>query len=331
MPTPRPRFLVRGEPLPADALVVDADVRDTAGTVLSHWQGSPPLPPELVDDTSTGILARAARDPARWLRGYAWACNDHIDADGLLALALACRPELVAHAELLIGAAEAGDFTAWPGEAGFRLMLRLHQAIRDHRAGGAGWEQRCCEEVVEALPRLIAESTRTDPERDAAVAQVLAARAAIVAGDGIVVGRCGALVTVGWRERLGHAADAFNAVHRPDDCPLAALDGLVPPDAAQLLSADTGNGWRHHCDAPRHSWARTVRRPAFAAPDLAGARVALQDAERADCRWIAGPDARRLGFTCLLAAVDDQERMATSSLPPATVAAAISASLTRPR
>ena len=126
-----PRILSSGETAPAGALVLDGAAPGGAAT-YSHWQQAPACPTELDADTSTGMALRAAADPGRWLGGFTWAVNDHVDADGLLSLAVACRPEVGrAHAAEILGAAEAGDFATWPGEAPFRLMLLIHQLMRN--------------------------------------------------------------------------------------------------------------------------------------------------------------------------------------------------------
>ena len=323
----QPRFLAAGEAPPPATLVVDCAAAGGAAT-YSHWRGAPAAPRELAADTSTAMVVAAAREPARWLAGFTWVANDHIDADGLLAMALACRPELAArHAALLIGAAEAGDFAAWPGAPAFRLMLRLHQLIRTEQAAGGTWQQRCCARVAADLDALIAESAQPDPARDAQVAQVEATRARLAGGDGFRVVRSGRLATIAWQCRLGHAWDAFLGVHQPDDLPICALDGVAPVATWQLLAERSAGGTVYVLDAPRHAWAQTVRRPAVAIPDLARLAGDLQRRESGGCRWVARPAAAQVGFNCHLASCDGQGLALASRLPLETVAAAVEAAL----
>jgi hypothetical protein len=104
------RFVPFGSSAPHGSLAVDAGVTGAAAT-YSHWQGAQATPAQLLADTSTGILVRAAGDPRRWLDGFPVVCNNHIDADGLLAALFALRPDLAArYGAVAIAAAEAGDF-----------------------------------------------------------------------------------------------------------------------------------------------------------------------------------------------------------------------------
>lgn len=321
------RFLVAGAAMPPAALAVDGALPGAIAT-YSHWRGAPPVPPGLSADSSTAILANAARDPQRWLSGFAWACNDHVDADGLLAVAIACRPALAdAHRDLLIGAAEAGDFSAWPGEDAFRLMLALHQRIRDERARGGDWEARLHDGIAAALPGLVAESARRDPERDAAVAQVLDARDRLRRRDGFAVEVGGGLATVAWRERLGSAGDGFLAVHRPEDLPAWAMDAVAGPADFQLLAMAGATGTTYRLDAPRHSWAVTVARPTVPWPELGPLAARLQALEGEGCRWLARPASAQLGFVCLLGSGDRDGAPAPSRLPLDVVRAACAEAL----
>ena len=316
----RPRFLAPGETAPDDALVVDSAVAGGRLT-LSHWRGSPPIPDDLADDTSTGILLRAARDPARFA-GFAVVCNDHVDVDGLLAVATACRPDTaLAHAALLVGAAEAGDFTAWAEPPALALMVTLHRLVLAEQARGGDWQQRCYERVSDELPALIAGPA--DPDVNAVVAALAAARARIERRDGVAIDRLGDLAEIRWRRRNGHVWDRFLVADAADDLPLHALGGLFPDTCFQLLAEDTGDGLVYALDAPRHSWARTVRRPTVHWPELSRARLRLVELDRGRCRWAVRPEAQRAGFVCLLASVDAVGDPAPSGLPPATVAAAI--------
>ena len=320
-----PLFLRQGATPPADTLVIDCGL--TGAATFSHWQGAPPTPTDLLADTSTGILCRAAEDPQRWLHGFRFVANDHVDADGLLAAAVACRPEFGRrHGELLVAAATAGDFSAWTGEAGFRLMLRVHQIMRDRLTERSGGEQQAYDQVVAALPALIAQSAQPDAERDAQVAQVLAVRQRLLAGNGFTVTRTGTLISIAWRRRLGHINDTFTAVHVPDDLPVWAIDSVAGERDFQLLAMTTSDGCVYQLDAPRHSWARTVQRPLVAWPDLHAVAARLQASERQPVQWVAGKEARAVGFVCQLACVADG-LPAASSLTPDTVHAACAAAL----
>lgn len=308
-----PLFVPFSVQAPAGALAVDGAVAGATAT-YSHWQGDHTTPAALAADTSTGMLVRAATDPTRWLAPYRVACNNHVDADGLLAMIAVCRPELaVRHAALMIAAATAGDFTTWTGEPAYRLVLRLHQCIRDAQVHGDGWEQRCLDTVISDAESLLTNDDAPGrAERDAAVTQARTAIAWLTVHPPTLTGR---LAVVRWPRRLGHASDQFMTVHQPDDLPLIALSTAIPPTCFQLLIEDTPAGAVMVLDAPRHSWARTVDLPAVAWPDLAPMAADLRMREP-DVAWTARPGAEAIGFTCLLAS------RGPSRLDPALVAAA---------
>ncbi|MBA3710463.1 MAG: hypothetical protein H0W83_16790, partial [Planctomycetes bacterium] len=285
----------------------------------SHWTDAPLPPAAIAADTSTEMVVNAAANAARWLDPYAIVCNNHIDADGLLALAAACQPELArAHARLLIGAAEAGDFMSWPGREPFLLMLRLHQLIRDEQVAGPGWEQRACVRAVDGLADLIAESGQPDGERDAEVARVESAINRLTARDGFSIDTYDRIAVISWRGRNGHRSDSFLAIDEDDDLPVWAIGCAVPEHLFQLLAMETPDGTVYQLDAPRYSWARMVNRASVAWPDLSIVRERLQAAESGSCRWVDRPLAARLGFVCQLASASG-DRTAPSALAAAHV------------
>ncbi len=313
----RPRFLRAGEPVPPRSLVVDCGLAGAA--TYSHWQGAPATPSELLADSSTAIVLNAARDPARWLSGFDWVVNDHIDADGLLAMAVACHPELAqTHAELLIGAAEAGDFSAWPGEAAFRLMLRLHRHIADAKETGDSWEQLAIDRLVDQLPSMIAESA---DERFTAIARQVQRQRTTLSQDAQLIS--GEHVNAyAWKEIRGHASDSFLWTGEADDLPPWVHMDSGNADQFHLLAMTplSKNGTIYHLLAPGHSWARTVRRPQVHWPELGELARTLQQLESAPGRWICGPAARAHGFVCQLTFVQvGCDVLMPSSLPVSTV------------
>lgn len=102
-------FVPFGATAPAKAVCCDGLVDGTT-IHLSHWPGNH-TPAELKRDTSVEIaLAYGATGEASAL-----VVNNHFDTDGALAVFCLLEPEVArAHADLLIGAAEVGDFGAWP-------------------------------------------------------------------------------------------------------------------------------------------------------------------------------------------------------------------------
>ena len=161
-PQRTPRFVLMGETAPAGSLAVDGAVPGAAA-IYSHWQGDHTTPEALAADTSTGMLVRAACEEGRWLDRFAVVCNNHIDADGLLSVLCACRPDLARiHAPRLIAAATAGDFTQWTGAVAYDLLLRVHQHIALHQSTGPGWEQRCLDALLTQVAPKPMEAVKND-------------------------------------------------------------------------------------------------------------------------------------------------------------------------
>ncbi len=307
----RPRFVQAQDIIPANSLIIDCGV--PGAKTYSHWKDAPKTPDELIADTSTEILLNAAKDPARWLNDFDYAVNDHVDADGLLAVAVACRPqELLPHRELLIAAAESGDFSEWTTEAGFRLMLLLHQLIRDAAQSGDGWEQRLYDLVTATMPSIIAYANKPDVERDAQIARVISVQQALMAKKGFTLRQSTNLLGVEWHFVHGHS-DSFRVVNRADDLPEWSLSRVATANQFQLLGMHTSDGIIYQLDAPRHSWARTVKRPTVIWPDLTGVVQTLQKQEKSLGRWVTETTSRQNGYVCLLTCVNDSG-LAPSSL-----------------
>ena len=320
----KPLFCGSGTTPPPHSLAVDGGLAGCEAS-YSHWPGHPP-PPDIAADTSTAILLRAALDAKRWLSPYAWCCNDHIDCDGLLAMTLACRPELaIMHGPTMVGAAAYGDFCFWTGERAARLALRIHALIRDEQQSGGEWEQRCCDICVTEFERLISESEQEDEERDAQVRQIILIRDEFMQSEpeSLQLQTHGRFTAIHYEHHHGHHRDGPDTVYQADDCPPWALDGHVPREHFQLLIGQHQDG-RHsyQLDAPRHSWALTVHLPRIDWPDTSAVAAVL--GQQDDAAWLSGDEARKLGFTCLLAS------SGTSRLPPDQVIAAIVKLLSAP-
>ena len=297
-----PQFIPFGGAAPVNALAVDGAITG-AGAIYSHWQGDHTTPRELLADTSTGMLVRAAQDPQRWLEPFSTVCNNHIDADGLLSVLAACRPDVARrHAARLIAAASAGDFSLWTGSLAYDLLLRVHQLIRTMQATGHGWEQRCLEAVIAEADTLLTGPWPGVDERLAAIAQT---EAAIVHWQRHPPSFIGNVAIVTWQRRHGRA-DSYNTVYQLDDLPLLALSTVIPATCFQLLLEQTDDGIRMGLDAPRHSWARTVDLPTVAWPDVHPLAAQLGQADPS-VDWLTRPAAQVLGFTCLVGSAHDNQ------------------------
>lgn len=240
------QFVPFGESTSAETLSVDG-VIDGAGTHASHWAGNR-TPPEMKADTATEIALNFAR---RGLPPGTRLANNHFDADGALAVFALLEPEIAArHAELIIAAAEAGDFDEWPrDERGLRLAFAI-RALAD-RAGG---EPEAYALVLPALPDLLGD---LDAHRDLWEHEW----DALIDADGRA--SRGALHT----DQHGGVA---LLIHGPGvaELPGPVLSRRTSPRATRrLLAFDQGDGTFHYLyERPRWAWADTVVRPRIPPP-----------------------------------------------------------------
>lgn len=94
---------------------------------FSHWQGNT-TPAEVKADTSTEIALNLVASPNRaaLTNGIELVTNNHFDTDGVLSCWTVLTGEKVlAHRDLLIAAAEAGDFSEYSSDDGVRVSIAI--------------------------------------------------------------------------------------------------------------------------------------------------------------------------------------------------------------
>ncbi|HYG79936.1 MAG TPA: DUF6687 family protein, partial [Pyrinomonadaceae bacterium] len=155
----------------APLLSVDGTVDDALH--LSHWAGNT-TPEELRADTSTEIALNFVnwRGRDEWARGVEVATNNHFDADGVLSVWTVLNGERAKGLRgELIAAAEAGDFSEFPGERAVRVAVLLqggdnpfvpgvNSPLAEQLAGGGPLDESRAYELV--LPEVERVLTRTD-------------------------------------------------------------------------------------------------------------------------------------------------------------------------
>jgi len=218
---------------------------------LTHWQGNH-TPLEFKADTSTEIALKFAASPesARW--AGAVVVNNHFDTDGILSAWVLLDPE---HRrccrELMIAAAEAGDFDEWPA---FERGLWLDAAIRA-LANDAADDAESYARVLPQLPEL---AHHIDERRDLWGAEWEQLQRSVAA---LKNGQLQA-------ERYGQIGVMRHAPGEPEaPGPLLAREFLLGA-RRYLLAFDRGDRtYTYRYERPRYAWAETVVRPACPAPD----------------------------------------------------------------
>jgi len=221
---------------------------------LTHWQGNH-TPPQYKADTSTEIAlnfacSREASD--RW--ADAVVVNNHFDTDGILAIWVLLDPERAfACRDLLVAAAEAGDFDEWPA---LERGLWLDAAIRALGSGAANDEEAYAR-VLPQLPELV---RRIDERRDLWGLEwddLQAAVAALEAG----------LLRTERRDSIGVMIHASGQREAPG--PLLARQFLPGTRRFLLVFEREGGQFDYRYERPHYAWADTVVRPVLPEPDAA--------------------------------------------------------------
>ena len=94
---------------------------------FSHWQDNE-TPEEVKADTSTEIALNLVTSPNRenLTQGIELVTNNHFDTDGMLSVWTVMTGERAAkYREVLIAAAEAGDFSEYSTETGIRVSIAI--------------------------------------------------------------------------------------------------------------------------------------------------------------------------------------------------------------
>jgi hypothetical protein len=247
------RFEFVEESYESECRVISCDGLVPGATLdLTHWQGNL-TPQRFKADTSTEIALNFVASPeARNEWANATAVNNHFDTDGVLSVWTLLDPErALANRELLIAAAEAGDFDEWPP---LDRGLWLDAAIRalGSRASDDADAYRA---VLRQLPELI---EGLDERRDlwGDEWETLQAAAASLAAGRLHAEQSGAIGLLHHNLLVPEAPGALVARR------------FLPGAKRYLLAFDRAGGlYDFRYERPRYAWADTVIRPILAQPD----------------------------------------------------------------
>ena len=266
-------------------LSVDGTVENSIH--FSHWQGNT-TPAEVKADTSTEIALNLVASPNRTAltNGIDLVVNNHFDTDGVLSVWTVLNGErALQYRDLLVSAAEAGDFSEHTSDDGVKVSIAIQgadQATPNKIEGSplAGMiagelfddDERAYELVLPQVERLLSDVNAFEPLwRDGwnAVAEALDSFAS---GDSHVVENEASRISL-----------------------ITLKGGLWSPFAAIskhargemfLIATPASDGWSYRLDYPYYSWAETLVRPRIPRRDLTNALATLNDKEtNRDGRW----------------------------------------------
>ena len=294
---------------------------------FSHWQGNN-TPAEVKADTSTEIALNLVASPnrAELTNGFDLIVNNHFDSDGALSVWTVLNGERsLQFRDLLVSAAEAGDFSEHTSDDGVKVSIAIQgadQAMPNNISGSplagklAGEmfddDERAYELVLPELERLLSNVNAYEPLwRDGwrAVAEALESFAK---GDSRVI------ENDAWRVSLVTLQPGLWS-------PFAAISKHARGEMF-LIATPASGGWLYRIDYPYYSWAETVVRPRVTRRDLTQVLAALNEKEgNRDGHW--QNDNREM--TSAVKFLDANGAFAVSRLEPDEVFSALGASVSQ--
>lgn len=290
---------------------------------FSHWEGNT-TPAEVKADTSTEIALNLVASPNRaaLTNNIDLVTNNHFDTDGALSCWTVLTGErALAYRDLLIAAAEAGDFSEHSSDDGVRVSIAIQgsdQASPNNDDGSplarliAGEEvdddARAYELVLPEVERLLTNINDYESLWREGWDRVAAALESFASGKSRVVEYSNvSLITL--------APELFDGVGfspTKHSAPYTAISKFAKGELF-LIAIPTTGGWFYRLDYPYYSWAETVVRPRVIRRDLSNALQLLNSKEsNRDGRWQT--DNREM--TSAVKFLDSSATLAASRLEP---------------
>jgi hypothetical protein len=297
---------------------------------FSHWQGNT-TPAQLKADTSTEIALNLVASPNRTAltNGIELVTNNHFDTDGVLSVWTVLNGERArAYRDLLVSAAEAGDFSEHSSDDGVRVSIAIQgsdQASPNNDDGSplarslAGEEvddeARAYELVLPEVERLLTNINDYESLWREGWERVAAAIESFERGESKVAEHSKiSLVTL-----APELFDGTGFSPTRHAAPYTAISKYARGELF-LIAIPAGGGWFYRLDYPYYSWAETVVRPRIARRDLTGALHLLNSKEgNREGRWQM--DDREM--TSAVKFLDSGRTLAVSRLEPQDVLEAL--------
>jgi len=294
---------------------------------FSHWEGNI-TPTEVKADTSTEIALNLVASPNRAVltQGIELVTNNHFDTDGALSCWTVLTGErALAYRDLLISAAEAGDFSEYSSDDGVRVSIAIQgsdQASPNNDDGSplarllAGEEvdddARAYDLVLPKVEHLLTNINEYESLWREGWERVVAAIESFERGRSKVVEHSDISVVTLAPELF----DGTGFSPTRHSAPYTAISKFARGKLF-LIAIPTSSGWFYRIDYPYYSWAETVVRPHIARRDLGPALQLLNSKEtNPNGRWRS--DNREM--TSAVKFLDSAGTLAASRLAPDQVA-----------
>jgi hypothetical protein len=295
---------------------------------FSHWEGNN-TPPEVKADTSTEIALNLVSSPNRdaLTNGIELVTNNHFDTDGVLSVWTVLNGErALRYRDLLVSAAEAGDFSEHSSDDGVRVSIAIQgsdQASPNNDDGsplarllageGVDDDARAYELVLPEVERLLTNINNYEPLWREGWNNLAAAIESFERGKSRVTEHNGiSLVTL-----APEVFDGTGFSPTKHAAPYTAISKFAHGELF-VIAIPTSGGWLYRLDYPYYSWAETVVRPHVRRRDLTAALQLLNSKETSRAgRW----QTNHREMTSAVKFLDGSETLVASGVEPDEVVA----------
>ena len=302
---------------------------------FSHWNGNETAT-ELKADTSTEIALNLVSSPNKdqFTNNIDLVTNNHFDTDGMLSVWTVMTGEAaLKYRDVLISAAEAGDFSEYSSADGVRISLAIQgsdQAIPEDNTGSpfarmlAGEDvnddARCYELILPKLEHLLNNINDYEALWLAGWKKIVDALESFDRGSSTVTEFNDSKLSLVVLAPEIFSGSGFNPTRH--SAPYTAISKFVHGELF-VIAIPSSDGWFYRIDYPYYSWAETVVRPMVKRRDLTNALQTLNSKEgNRNGRW--QPDNSEM--TSAAKFTDSNLTLMTSRLKPEEVLEAFATS-----
>jgi hypothetical protein len=320
------RFQFYSEAL-ADVPKLSVDGTVDNSVHFSHWQGNKTAA-ELKADTSTEIALNlvTSTDRDQFTKNIDLVTNNHFDTDGMLSVWTVMTGESATkYRDVLIAAAEAGDFSEYSSADGVRISLAIQgsdQPIGEETGSPfarmlAGEDvdddARCYELIMPRVEHLLTNINDYEPLWFEGWKKIVDALESFDRGSSTVNEFKDSNVSLVTLAPDIFSGNGFNPTRH--SAPYTAISKFAHGELF-VIAVPSNEGWFYRVDYPYYSWAETVVRPKIERRNLTNALQSL-NAKETNGNGLWQADNRELSSAAKF--MNQAQALTPSSLKPEQV------------